>query len=102
PGRMWIATDGDGIVTYTAGDADTRVLDHDTSLPSSLPGNSVRALLLGRAGNAWAATDLGAARSNAGANIAFSMLPSSDLAHSLANPNVRGRTRAAWRTRCSP
>jgi len=89
PGRMWIATDGDGIVTYTAGDADTRVLDHDTSLPSSLPGNSVRALLLGRAGNAWAATDLGAARSNAGANIAFSMLPSSDLAHSLANPNVR-------------
>ncbi|MEW9625831.1 ligand-binding sensor domain-containing diguanylate cyclase [Rhodanobacter geophilus] len=90
PGRMWIATDGNGIVTYTPGDTGTRVLDHDTSLPSSLPGNSVRALLLGRAGNAWAATDLGVARSNARADIAFSMLPSSDSAHSLANPNVRG------------
>lgn len=90
PDRMWIATDGDGIVTYSPGDAGTRMLDHDTSLPSSLPGNSVRALLLGQAGNVWAATDLGVARSNAGTNIAFSMLPSSDVAHSLANPNVRG------------
>ncbi|MFK2931439.1 diguanylate cyclase [Dyella agri] len=89
PGRIWIATDGDGIVTYRPGDAGTRVLDHDTSLPSSLPGNSVRTLLLGQAGNVWAATDLGVARSNAGSNIAFSMLPSSDVAHSLANPNVR-------------
>ena len=89
PNQMWIATDGDGIVTYTPGDADTRVFDHDTSLPSSLPGNSVRALLLGHAGNVWAATDLGAARSNAKANIAFSLLPSADTAHSLANPNVR-------------
>lgn len=89
PDRMWIATDGDGIVTYSPGDADTRVLDHDTSLPSSLPGNAVRALLLGRAGNVWAATDLGAARSIARDNIAFSMLPAADTAHSLANPNVR-------------
>lgn len=89
PDRMWIATDGDGILTYSPGDAGTRVLDHDTSLPSSLPGNSVRALLLGQAGNVWAATDLGVARSNARANIAFSMLPSSDVEHSLANPNVR-------------
>jgi len=88
PDCMWIATDGDGIVTYSPGDAGTRVLDHDTSLPSSLPGNSVRALL-GYAGNVWAATDLGAARSNATADIAFPMLPSADTAHSLANPNVR-------------
>jgi diguanylate cyclase (GGDEF)-like protein len=90
PDRMWIATDGDGIVAYTAGDAGTRVFDHDTSLPSSLPGNSVRALLLGRADNVWAATDLGAARSNARPEVAFSMVPSADIAHSLANPNVRG------------
>lgn len=89
PNRMWIATDGDGIVTYTPGEADTQVLDHDTSLPSSLPGDSVRALLLGRTGGVWAATDLGAARSNARSDIAFSMLPSADTAHSLANPNVR-------------
>jgi diguanylate cyclase (GGDEF)-like protein len=89
PDRMWIATDGDGILTYSPGEADTRVLDHDTSLPSSLPGNAVRALLLGQAGNVWAATDLGVARSNAKASIAFPMLPSSDVAHSLANPNVR-------------
>ncbi|MFK2876443.1 diguanylate cyclase [Rhodanobacter hydrolyticus] len=89
PNRMWIATDGDGIVTYSPGDISTRVIAQDTSLPSSLPGNTVRALLLGQAGNVWAATDLGAARSNASANIAFSLLPAADPAHSLSNPNVR-------------
>lgn len=89
PNRMWIATDGEGIIEYVPGATDTRVLDHDTSLPSSLPGDSVRALLLGRAGNVWAATDLGAAHSNASPNVAFSLLPTADLAHSLANPNVR-------------
>lgn len=89
PNQMWIATDGDGILTYSPGDAGTRVLSHDTSLPSSLPGDSVRALLLGRSGSAWAATDLGAAHSNARPEIAFSMLPAADAAHSIANPNVR-------------
>jgi diguanylate cyclase (GGDEF)-like protein len=89
PDRMWIATDGDGILAYAPGGDATRVIDHDTSLPSSLPGNTVRALLSGRAGGVWAATDLGAARSNASDNVAFSMLPAADLAHSLGNPNVR-------------
>ncbi|MBD8873821.1 ligand-binding sensor domain-containing diguanylate cyclase [Rhodanobacter sp. DHB23] len=89
PNRIWIATDGDGIVTYSPGDADTRVIAQDTSLPSSLPGNTVRALLLGQAGNVWAATDLGAAHSSASAEVAFSMLPAADAAHSLSNPNVR-------------
>lgn len=89
PDRMWIATSGGGIVSYSPGDPQTHVIDHDTSLPFSLPGNSARALLLGSAGNIWAATDLGAARTNAAPSIAFSILPSADTAHSLANPNVR-------------
>jgi len=89
PDRMWIATDGGGILTYSPGDAETHVIDHDTSLPSSLPGDSVRALLLGNANNIWVATDLGAARTNAMPDIAFSMLPSADTVHSLSNPNVR-------------
>lgn len=89
PDRMWIATDGDGILAWSPGDTAVSVIDHDTSLPSSLPGDTVRALLLGQAGGVWAATDLGVARSNAGDNVAFSMLPAADRAHSLGNPNVR-------------
>ncbi len=89
PNRMWIATDGNGIVDYTPGAAAIRVVEHDISLPSSLPGNAVRALLLDNAGNTWAATDLGAAHCSASPGIAFSLLPSIDDAHSLADPNVR-------------
>ncbi|MDE2278855.1 MAG: diguanylate cyclase [Xanthomonadaceae bacterium] len=89
PNRMWIATDGSGIVAYTAGDAATRIFDHDTSLPSSLPGNTVRALLLGNAGNAWAATDFGVARTSARTGVAFSLPPAADTTHALSNPNVR-------------
>ncbi len=45
PNRMRIATDGSGIVAYRAGDAATRIVDHDTLLPSSLLDNTVCALL---------------------------------------------------------
>ncbi|MBD8898461.1 ligand-binding sensor domain-containing diguanylate cyclase [Rhodanobacter sp. DHG33] len=88
PNRMWIATDGNGIIAWSPGDAATHIIGHDTSLPSSLPGDTVRALL-GHDGNVWAATDLGVARSNATGNVAFSMLPAADPARALGNPNVR-------------
>ncbi|BFI95955.1 MAG: ligand-binding sensor domain-containing diguanylate cyclase [Rhodanobacter sp.] len=89
PNRMWIATDGNGIIAYTPGDTAARTFDHDTSLPSSLPGNTVRALLLGNAGNAWAATDFGVARTSATTGMAFSLPPAADTTHALSNPNVR-------------
>ena len=89
PNRMWIATDGDGIIAYRPGDAGVRVIAQDISQPSSLPGNTVRALLLGRAGNIWAATDLGVAHTRARGGVAFSLLPSANDAHTLSNPNVR-------------
>ena len=92
PGRMWIATDGDGILAYTPGDPQVQVLRHDFSRLSSLPGDSVRALLLDRSGNVWAATDLGVARSNARPEIAASLQPSSDAEHSLADSNVNSIT----------
>lgn len=88
PNRIWIATDGNGILAWSPGDASTHVISHDTSLPSSLPGNTVRALLE-HAGNVWAATDLGLARSNAAGAVAFPVLPGADPAHALGNPNVR-------------
>src|SRR6185312_5584353 len=59
--RIWIATDGNGIIEYVPGAAHTKILEHDPAMPSSLPGNSVRALLQDRSGNVWVATDLGVA-----------------------------------------
>lgn len=90
PGQIWIATDGQGIERYAIAADTLSVSRRDLSQPSSLPGNAVRALLLDRAGNIWAATDLGAARSNARADAAFDLRPTLDAAHSLAAPNVRG------------
>lgn len=89
PNHMWIATDGSGIVSHVPGATGVETIDYDISLPSSLPGDAVRALLLDRAGNIWAATDAGAAHTKASPDIAFSVLPSIDTAHALSNPNVR-------------
>lgn len=86
---MWIATDGDGVLAYSPGDAKPRTIDHDVAVASSLPGDSVRALLQDRSGNIWAATDLGLARTDPSAGKAFSILPSVYEQNALSAPNVR-------------
>lgn len=85
---VWIATDGGGVLAYTPGEADVRRIDHDPAIPSSLPGDSVRALLRDRSGNLWAATDLGVAHSNPQARTAFSLLPSPLQDNALSDTNV--------------
>lgn len=90
PDTMWIATDGSGVLAYSPGDARPRTIDHDAAIASSLPGDSVRALLQDRSGNIWAATDLGLARTDPSARMAFSILPSVYGQNALSAPNVRG------------
>ncbi|MEO7200843.1 MAG: two-component regulator propeller domain-containing protein, partial [Dokdonella sp.] len=90
PGTMWIATDGEGVLAYSAGDARTRWIDHDPAQDSSLPGDSVRALLRDRSGNVWAATDLGLARTYPAARNAFTVLPSPLQQNALGDTSVRG------------
>ncbi len=89
PDTIWLATDGNGVLAYTPSDGTLRAITHDTALPSSLPGDAVRALMRDRSGNLWAATDLGVARNNAGARKAFSLLPSTHDERALASSNVR-------------
>ena len=89
-GTMWMATDGRGIVEYVPGQARSRWISHDPAVPSSLPGDSVRALLQDRSLNLWAATDLGVARTDPVAGEAFSLLPSPLEMRALANTNVNG------------
>lgn len=86
---IWLATDGSGVLAYTPSDGTLRAITHDTAMPSSLPGDAVRALMRDRSGNIWAATDLGVARNNAGARKAFTLLPSTRDERALASPNVR-------------
>ncbi len=85
---VWIATDGGGILTWTAGSTRLQVLRHDQAVASSLPGNSVRALLADRSGNLWAATDLGAAHMDPAACTAFAVLASPLEKNALSDPNV--------------
>lgn len=87
--RVWLATDGNGILEYAPGSPTSRAIAHDPAVHSSLPGDSVRALLLDRAGNLWAATDLGVARTHQGIHTAFSLLPSPLDPHALSTSNVR-------------
>ena len=90
PDTMWIATDGSGVLAYTVGDTQLRRIDHDAAIASTLPGDSVRALLQDRSGNIWAATDLGLARTNPNARTAFSLLPSPLEQNALSDTSVRG------------
>ena len=89
PDLLWLATDGNGVLAYTPSDGTLRAITHDTAMPSSLPGDAVRALMRDRSGNIWAATDLGVARNNAVARKAFTLLPSSHDERALASSNVR-------------
>jgi diguanylate cyclase (GGDEF)-like protein len=87
---MWMATDGAGVLAYDLVTGTLHAIAHDTAMPSSLPGDSVRGLLQDNAGNVWVATDLGVARYDPNARKAFALLPSSSDNRSLANTNVRG------------
>ena len=87
---LWLATDGNGVLAYSPDRNTLRTIVHDTAMPSSLPGDSVRALLRDRSDNVWVATDLGVARTTPGARKAFALLPSTRDDHALANTNVRG------------
>ncbi|WP_130618115.1 ligand-binding sensor domain-containing diguanylate cyclase [Dyella amyloliquefaciens] len=89
PDTLWLATDGDGVLAYKPSDGTLRAITHDTAMPSSLPGDAVRALMRDRSGNIWVATDLGVARNNVEARKAFALLPSSHDARALASSNVR-------------
>ena len=85
---VWIATDGGGIIACNPHTGSMQVMRHDQAITSSLPGNSVRALLADRTGNLWAATDLGAARTDPGARSAFALLPSPLEQRALSDGNV--------------
>ena len=87
---MWIATDGSGVLAYSPGDTAVRRIERDPAVASSLPGDSVRALLRDRAGNVWAGTDLGLARTYLGGRIAFAVLPSPLEQNTLSDTSVRG------------
>lgn len=86
---MWIATDGSGVLAYSPGDARPGKIGHDQAIESSLPGDSVRALLRDRSGNVWVATDLGLARTYPDARSAFTVLPSPLKPNGLSDTSVR-------------
>lgn len=86
---IWVGTDGNGVLSYKPGASALHAIAHDTAIPSSLPGDSVRALLKDRTGNVWIDTDLGVARYTPNARTAFALLPSTHEEHSLASANVR-------------
>ena len=87
-GSVWIGTDGNGVLGYTPGAPRVLTIAHDASIPSSLPGDSIRSLLRDRAGNLWVATDLGLARTNPTAQTVCSLLPSAVNPRGLSDTNV--------------
>jgi diguanylate cyclase (GGDEF)-like protein len=91
PDTFWLATDGSGVMIYSPSSGHLRQLPHQASLPSSLPGDSLRALMKDRAGNIWVASDLGVAHTQPNARSVFSVLPAANgNEHGLSGTNVRG------------
>ncbi len=91
PDTMWLATDGSGVMAYSIDAGTLQQLAHDVALPSSLPGDSIRALMQDRVGNVWVASDLGVAHTQPYARSAFSVLPAATQNdHGLGGTNVRG------------
>lgn len=91
PDTMWLATDGSGVMVYSIDAGTLHQLAHDTALPSSLPGDSIRALMQDHVGNVWVASDLGVAHTQPYARSAFSVLPAATQNdHGLGSTNVRG------------
>lgn len=91
-GRIWVATDGMGILLIDPSrNFSVRPIRHLAANPFSLAGDTVRALALDASGGIWAATEMGAARTQGpggGALRIGSAMP--DPRHSLSDDNVRG------------
>lgn len=91
-GRLWVGTDGMGIVLIDpANGFSTSALRHLAANPMSLAGDTVRSLALDGSGGIWAATEMGAARTQGpgGGTLRIgSAMP--DPRMSLSDDNVRG------------
>jgi diguanylate cyclase (GGDEF)-like protein len=69
PGVIWLGTDGQGIVAVDARTLETHRIVHDSAYPTSLPDNTVVALLTDRAGSVWVGTAKGLGRSDPSGGI---------------------------------
>ncbi|WP_175485557.1 ligand-binding sensor domain-containing diguanylate cyclase [Pseudoxanthomonas sp. GM95] len=87
-GRLWIATEGNGIVQCLQDCAQARLLQSDIGNPYSLSGDGVRDLLIDRGGNVWAATNAGLSRYDPNARMTLNISGSTSLAPELAGNSV--------------
>jgi len=87
-GPVWLATDGVGIVAWSPQTDEARQVSVDPSQPMSLSGDLVRALYRDRAGNLWAATQLGVSWTDLNPHAARALFASNKSARGLADPNV--------------
>lgn len=85
---VWLATDGYGTIRYQAGASHSQHIRHDPAIVSSLPGDTVRALLFDRSGNIWMATNLGLAVTDPKPKLAFAVRASPGNPHALSGSNV--------------
>lgn len=69
PGVIWLGTLGEGIVSVDARTLQTHRITHDAAYPTSLPSDSVVALLTDREGSVWAGTTQGVGRTHLGGGI---------------------------------
>ncbi len=69
PGVIWLGTLGEGIVAVNARTLETHRIEHDPAYPTSLPSDSVVALLTDQEGSIWAGTTEGVGRAHPGGGI---------------------------------
>lgn len=91
-GTMWVATDGMGVLRIAANGR--FAVDAMRNIPASrasLAGDTVRDVTIDDSGRLWAATDVGASRTDPGLGAIFTITNAMpDPRRSLADRNVRG------------
>lgn len=69
PGVIWLGTLGEGIVAVNERTRETHRIVHDAAYPTSLPSDSVIALLTDKEGSVWVGTTNGVGRTHPGGGI---------------------------------
>jgi ligand-binding sensor domain-containing protein/signal transduction histidine kinase len=89
PGEIWLGTFGDGIVAVDSATLQTKRIQHDASLPTSLGDNSIWSILRSRSGLIWISTSRGVSRTDPQQTAVLTFFGLSARQPGLSDPDVR-------------
>ncbi|MFM2041432.1 MAG: hypothetical protein RLY86_8 [Pseudomonadota bacterium] len=87
-GRLWIGTDGGGLIVLDPVSGKVREIRHDPSKAPGLPDGRVWSVMVDRSGLLWVGTTVGIGVTDPGADAVLSLLPGQDRSRGLKHASV--------------